>query len=141
MAGEQLVTGKSLKYLKVPFRLSRWFHFHPFKWEEIIMTGHRRSLTSHFARRHWHLNVVLNVVHFLFVQFRCIQVNLHPEYSIVLRVYMGYVTVCYFSFTMTHLNYVRKRDEIAGFIRSYLAFLEQSQGGSLEVKLIVFWNN
>ena len=135
----ELVTAKTLKYLKVPFRLSRWFHFHPFKWAELVTTsGQEKSVASHCARRHWYLNVAINVLHYAFVQYRCIQVNLDPENSVVLRVYMGYVTVCYFSFTMTHLHYVRKRENIAVFIRSYLEFLERSQGELGQCILMAF---
>ena len=109
-----------------------------------MMAGQRKGHTSHFSRLHWHLNVVINVLHCLFVHFRWIQVPLHPEYSIVPRLYAGYVSVRYFSFTMTHINYVRKRDDIAGFERGYLAFLEQSQGRlEGQLKLMFFgieWN-
>ena len=127
----ELLTSKSLKYLQVPFRMSHWFHFHPYQWTvmvtgDIILTA--GGSDKKLGRAHWYLNVLMNLVHYGFVQFRCIQVNFDPRRSIVERVYMLYVTVCYFSFVITHLHYVGARDNIAGFLTSYMKFLKPLQG-------------
>ena len=122
----ELLTTSSIKFMKRCFTFSRFLSFHPYIWND-GWNGPEQN-KNRYSWLLFHLNVVISLIHYAFVQVRCIQIQFDPQLSATLKVYMYYMSVFYFGSAVTMLSLLMIRDDFVGFMRQYIHFLRAFQG-------------
>ena len=132
-----VVTPSILKLIRRSFKLGQPFSFHPYEWDE------ERSLPCWTKSKGklalWSLNVLLPVVHLVFVITRAVQVNLEGETGTSMRmIYMQFMTI-YFTFpVLFQVTFLTQRGKLVRYVEAFSKFYKLFEGMIHSCSVLLF---
>ena len=107
------------KKLKANLFFSRFIHCHPFEWNEKKKLP--QVVHSQWRIVHWYCNMSLAILNTCFVQFRSVQVFLHPESSTIRCIYMQLMAFWYMAASMMQLTFIRQRLDLQHVVANHMS--------------------
>ena len=126
----KLVTRGSWLHLKRSLILSPWTKCHFFVWDpDSNLLGLNQNKLH---RKVYLLNVVVAFLYFIFVLYKCIQINITADVSQASsparKIYMVFIVVTYAFCVVLHLLNLSKSDDVVRFTQQYFAFVRNHEG-------------
>ena len=121
-----IISPPTWKYLKKGYFFTRWFPFHPYKWDET--TKGPNVVTGTFRHFFWHLHLLSAIIFYGTLMYKCIQVTVLEPGSKVDQMYALFLTFYYSVFVLLQIHAALKRGEIVNWIRGFFLLTSKCEG-------------
>ncbi|CAG7815351.1 unnamed protein product [Allacma fusca] len=119
--GGVILTPKLKLHLKKSFQFGAVFSGIPFIWNE---TTERPKLGSRRQQVIWSIHVIIAVLYTVSVTIRCFHVVLIEDSSVVQKIYIIFLTSCYWLPVMLYTDIILHLNEFPYFLTEFLDFME-----------------
>ena len=123
---QRIISPTTWKYLKKSYFFTRWFAFHPYKWDE---TAEAPKVVTGFLRLFlWHLHLLSTIIFYGLLVYRCFQVTVLTPGKRVEQMYVLFLTSFYSIFVLLQIHAAFKRHEMVNWLQGFFLLTQKCEG-------------